>query len=379
MEEFDQRREPVLLDVPVAGRSAQDEEASQVPPAPRPRLQQAQAPVDPWRRFFAQLFDIWTLCMPAGFALAMFAARFWPRFALWMSSPTSDAGLGFILVPLALLVQAIVFGLFGTTPGKLILGIRVTNSDGSRPTFAQYLRRMLGLWWYGLGLGVPFVTLFTMGRQYTNLKAGRQASYDRGRFRIEASPMGAFRTLTAVVALFALFLAVGYFHEIDQRVKARYFSGFEWTNPRTGAVASVPGGWVASEQQNDAGDTIHTFSSDRERVVAVFAMEETAASVTLEQYQKMWSSAVRQVMAMDTRATPVNAVGRYGLQLRGVMASDPRRQVQVTFVKSGRQVWRLVLVGTPGTEPDSGATQKLRNVLIQTLKMQESGSGGQAV
>ncbi len=74
---------------------------------------------------------------------------------------------------MALVFEAIVFGLFGTTLGKLLFGVRVRLRDGGRPTFLQYLGRVAWMYLSGLGLGIPFVALFTMGRQFFEVKEGR--------------------------------------------------------------------------------------------------------------------------------------------------------------------------------------------------------------
>ncbi|MDM0021356.1 RDD family protein [Variovorax saccharolyticus] len=321
----------------------------------------------PWRRFFAQLLDIWSLCVPVGYLLGMVAGRFWPAFGLWMSSPSSGTGLGFLMIPLALIAQAFVFGLFGTTLGKVLFGVRVTLLGGARPTFLQYFGRLLGLYWAGLGLGVPFVNLVTMWRQYARVKSGQPASYDAARFQVHAVSMGAARRSVAAFCVVAMVAVFGYLQYGDSEANKKYFAGFEWINPISNKRVDIPPGWVFTQQVNAEGDPIFTFSSHAAGVVSVFALEDVDESVTLEQYQRAWISAVRPQMAIDIRADPINVKGRFGLQMRGVMVNNASRRIHTTLVKNGSQVWRVVSVGMNGREPESAATEGLRAALLQSL------------
>jgi hypothetical protein len=62
-----------------------------------------------------------------------------------------------ITLPVALLVDALLYRLFGATPGKALLGIVVRSADGTPLGAQQYLRRNVSVWWRGLGCGVPLV------------------------------------------------------------------------------------------------------------------------------------------------------------------------------------------------------------------------------
>jgi uncharacterized RDD family membrane protein YckC len=374
-EVLEARREPVFDLAPMPGTGLEPVAVRDLPDWARTEPTRGElqsvvlhmAPAGPWPRFFAQLLDIWTLCIPVGFFLGSVAGRIWPAFALWMSSPSSEAGLGLLMVPLALLAQAVVFGLFGTTLGKLLFGVRVVLPGGGRPTFIQYTGRMLRLYWAGLGLCIPFVTLFTMWRQYAIVKAGRPASYDVARYEVHAVPMGTFRRSVAAFSMVALVVGFGYLQYANSEAKNKYFAGFEWRNPISNKHVDIPRGWVFTQQVNTEGDPVFTFSSHAAGVVTIFAMEEGDEEVSLEQYQHLWVAAVRPQMAIDIRAKPVNVRGRFGLQMRGVMVNNASRLIHTTLVKNGNQVWRIVTVGTNGREPESAATEQLRNVLFDSL------------
>ncbi len=348
----DAEPEPWLSDGPVEA-TAPRMRASGLPPA------------GAWRRFFARIFDVWTLCLPAGFFLGAVVGRIWPAFGLWMENPSSTPALGLIIVPVALFFEAIVFGLFGTTLGKLLFGIRVTLHDGGRPTFVQYLGRVAWVYLSGLGLGIPFVTLITMGRQFFEVKEGHPASYDQKRYLVHATGTGVLRTGIASTALVGLVAGVVFIHHRETERSIRYYAGFAWTNPVTKLRADIPRGWQYREQSNTSGDVVHTFVSDS--VVAVFAVEGGLDHVSLDEYQRVWVHAVRAAMELDSRARPISVKGRFGLQMKGAMTSDASRHVDATLLKSGGQVWRMVVVGTSDRDPDTAATAALRDQLFQTV------------
>lgn len=357
--------EPVFA--PRAARTDADPWLSDAPletPAPRQRAR-GLPPAGPWRRFFARLFDVWTMAIPAGFFLGAVVARIWPAFGLWMESPSSTPALGVIILPLALVFEAVFFGLFGTTLGKLMFGIRVTLRDGGRPNFLQYLGRAAWVYLSGLGLGIPFVTLITMGRQFFEVKDGRPATYDQNRYLVQASGTGVLRTGLATLALAGLTAGLVFVNQRETARSVRYYAGFEWTNPATQLRADIPRGWQYRQEANDTGDVVHTFYSDT--VIAVFAFEGGMERVSLDDYQRVWTMAVRPSMELDQRARPINVKGRLGLQMKGAMAKDASQHVDATLLKSGAQVWRMVMVGTSGRDPDTAATTALRELLFQTV------------
>jgi len=52
----------------------------------------------------------------------------------------------------------------------------------------------------------------------------------------------------------------------------------------------------------------------------------------------------------------------------GTMADDRTQLVNATLVKKGRQMWRVVLVGTSGTEPAVPDAPKLQELLFASIE-----------
>lgn len=170
-------------------------------PAPKPEL------AGPWRRFLARQLDFCIIGLPTVFLVSYAFARVSPEFGLLIQQPQAGAALFFLLLPLILVVETIVFERFETTPGKSFLGIHITTVNAQTLTWEQYLKRQFSLYWAGLGTGFPLISWFTLARQYYRLKTGKKASYDEGLFRVTSQPISAYRFMAATGLVVALILA----------------------------------------------------------------------------------------------------------------------------------------------------------------------------
>ena len=131
------------------GTAAPDSDAPALPPPLPPgsppaeltiallRLRRALA----WRRFFAKQIDL-TLALTITAAAA--TALGWTD--MWMIYLPDSLLL--ILAPALLWIvpEAALLSLFGTTPGRMVLGVRVVDEDGKPPPFGRALKRSLLVW-----------------------------------------------------------------------------------------------------------------------------------------------------------------------------------------------------------------------------------------
>ena len=170
----------------------------------------------PWRRLFARTIDFWVIGLPTGFLVVLFLAPVSPGFAQWLQKPGADYALGFFVTPLVLVVEAVVFGVFGTTLGKWLLGIRIKTLASKELWLMDYLFRQAGVYWYGLGTGFPLISLFTMARQRSRLKSGRAATYDEGQFHVTAKRISAFRYVAAALVMLAMSALNGFLLMLNQ-------------------------------------------------------------------------------------------------------------------------------------------------------------------
>lgn len=87
--------------------------------------------------------------------------------------------INLILVAFGLWVQGLMIGRFGTTPFKRMVGIRIETVDGSPLTQTAVHRRQVGLWWRGMGLGLPIVEIVTNIIAFIPVSAGRRTDWDQ--------------------------------------------------------------------------------------------------------------------------------------------------------------------------------------------------------
>lgn len=131
----------------------------------------------PWRRFFARMFDVWfftlSVCMP----LLFFWAYYFPLSYISLI-PKNEILLGMCILLAAFIADSIVYSIFGNTPGKALLGVKVRKPDGCKYLAEEYFVRNLYVWWSGLALGIPILNFVTMFMQYRKIKTKGFASYD---------------------------------------------------------------------------------------------------------------------------------------------------------------------------------------------------------
>jgi hypothetical protein len=128
----------------------------------------------PWRRWFARITDVSLAALVIGLVVGI-------------ADPTSPLfeTSGVVWNLLALLVWVPVDGLllatFGSTPGKRLLGmsVRTEAGDGGRLDLGQALNRSFRVWFFGLGAGIPIVSLITMVVAHERLKKNGTTSWDR--------------------------------------------------------------------------------------------------------------------------------------------------------------------------------------------------------
>jgi hypothetical protein len=170
----------------------------------------------PWRRLCARLIDLWVIGLPTVFLVAFFLAPVWPGFALWLQQPRADIALGIFSIPLVLVVESVIFGVFGTTLGKWLLGVHIETLTSRQLWFMDYLFRQTGVYWYGLGVGFPVVNLFTMAWQYGRLKSDRAASYDEGLYKATSRKVSVIRYVFAVLLIFVMIILNGVFDLLNR-------------------------------------------------------------------------------------------------------------------------------------------------------------------
>lgn len=162
-------------------------------------------PVAPWRRYGARLLDILASGGLGFFVLAFafvivapisadnFFSMFEGRFGRLLDL--------FCTTIMGCLINGILMATAGTTIGKAIFGIRVTKLDGSGLGFAGSFAREFKVWVFGLGFGIPILTLIAMIFGYNKLSSEGQSSWDKGRHLVMYRQAGGFQTMMNILGV----------------------------------------------------------------------------------------------------------------------------------------------------------------------------------
>lgn len=115
----------------------------------------------PWRRYFARSLDL------------LLYSVIWDVFlALVMGVNISMRSAGgkildsFVILLMMLLAEPVLLTLFGATPGKWILGLRVTDNAGERLTLEEARVRTWKVCLHGMGLSIPIWSIVRMWKSY---------------------------------------------------------------------------------------------------------------------------------------------------------------------------------------------------------------------
>lgn len=175
---------------------------------PNPRFKRKGIEAErPWFRYFARMLDYSVWAIMLGFVLG-FTSALWPNaFGDYMFNGAGSNVAWNLLATLTWVpVEAVVIALWGSTLGKAAFGIRVESGDGKaiQPlTMAKSFRRALGVYTWGIGLGVPLVTLFTMWWSYRHLSKAEPLNWEKQsqtRSRYEGVRWWLLLVLVALVA-----------------------------------------------------------------------------------------------------------------------------------------------------------------------------------
>lgn len=127
----------------------------------------------PWRRFFARILDY-----------AVYSTL-WNAFLTLVLNVNlgTRSNIGSILDILAVLiimfiVEPLFLTLFGTTPGKWILGIRVTDNAERKMTYSNALERTWIVLLNGMGLCIPIYSLIRLWKSYRTHSDGNTLDWE---------------------------------------------------------------------------------------------------------------------------------------------------------------------------------------------------------
>ena len=127
----------------------------------------------PWRRYFARMLDqgVYTLLCYLVIALAL-------RENILANSNFYSTVAVVVGIVLTLFLEPLLLCCFGTTPGKAILGLHVTDGDGGRLTYGAAYRRALRVLGWGYGIHIPIFTWVRLWKSYKACTSGETLPWE---------------------------------------------------------------------------------------------------------------------------------------------------------------------------------------------------------
>lgn len=147
------------------------------------------APPDPWARFLARIFDY------SLFFLALLGLRHF--FDLPISKGIFNSFVPFELV-FWIPIETLLLLSWGKTFGKWFLNIDLRLTHARRFTWRAALRRSLSVWFRGLGMGIPVISILCLLVAYQRLKMVQTTSWDKeDHIQVIQHPLPKWRLIAA--------------------------------------------------------------------------------------------------------------------------------------------------------------------------------------
>jgi uncharacterized RDD family membrane protein YckC len=160
--------------------------------------------VRPWSRWAARNLDFLLFSFLVGLVIGIFEML---THQSTSNIPDSAFNILFGFV-YATVVEPIMLCSWGTTPGKALLKIRLRQQNGAKLSYELALERSFAVWIKGLGIGLPFISLFTLLNSYNVLTKEGKTPWDRdGDFSVSHQVIGPLR-VTVIVLLLLSFLVL---------------------------------------------------------------------------------------------------------------------------------------------------------------------------
>jgi len=165
-------------------------------------IEETVSQVRPWVRYCARGIDYLLFSPIAGFVFAIFAPSL---------LDTPEIFINMLISFIWVFVEATLLSTWGTTPGKWLLRTTLRDSAGNKLTFPRALDRSFSVWWRGMGIGFPIVTLITLIVAYGKLTKEGVTTWDqKGGFVVSHNKIGTLRTIVAILFFMGFFLLYVY-------------------------------------------------------------------------------------------------------------------------------------------------------------------------
>ncbi len=131
--------------------------------------------VSPWRRYFARAFDLGLYYL---LITALVCDVFNVSYVKLINLPHLGVWMTVFSIAATLLFEPLALHFFGTTPGKLIMGLRVTGREGNKLSWNAALLRTLEVLVIGQGLMIPVVSFILYIWSFVKARRGDELFWE---------------------------------------------------------------------------------------------------------------------------------------------------------------------------------------------------------
>lgn len=228
---------------------------------------------------------------------------------------------------------------FGTTPGKLLAGVRVENVS-AMPDWRFYMKREFKIWLFINTAGIPYISIIPCVLQYRRVSKGRPAWYDEGTAIVRGTAR-LYRSAAAALAVFLVLAAAGYVNMPSQY--ERFAPGYRhWTNPSTGKEANLEALWRYEELKADGGKLYHFTANQRNSEILLGYEPMDEPQVDPVAYGEALQSAIAEEISINSKWVPFKLDGFYAARVTGIETKFKNTNVEITVVIIGQSAWRLL-------------------------------------
>ena len=162
-----------------------------------------------WARFLAKWFDFQFAQIPS--LIVLFLVMFlYGLMASTLGVPYPDDaffdGLSFMIAFIVghtlvfMLLEAFCISVFGNTPGKALMGIRIRNAIGHKLSLWTSLKRSVASTGLGLAFGAPFVLVLTQLSNAAYVNSNGRALWDKiDSLQFNTRPVAAWRWTIGII------------------------------------------------------------------------------------------------------------------------------------------------------------------------------------
>ncbi|MCR5684125.1 MAG: RDD family protein [Lachnospiraceae bacterium] len=167
----------------------------------------------PFMRYGARLIDLMLYMLIITCFIRLIAGTD-PISSMTMALFAENAGRSslswmYIVYAAMFLIEPLLLHFFGTTPGKLIFGVRIMDEKGGKLSLKAAYIRSFRLWRYGFGFMIPFYSIYRYMRSFMDCRAKLVLPWDLGTAITRPEKPESWRLSIFIPAFFAISFLYG--------------------------------------------------------------------------------------------------------------------------------------------------------------------------